>query len=69
MSAQNAQYAPGPWLVTYYNPATEKRHSIIENIDEATADAVVDRFGDNGDAFCRLPDVRKECAKATGAAS
>ena len=65
----SAQHTPRPWSVTYYNPGTERRHVLIDNIDERTADAVVDRFGDNGDAFHRLPEVRKECAKATGAQS
>jgi len=65
----NAQHPPGPWLVTYYNPATERRHTLIDGVDEYTADKVVDRFGDNGDEFNRLPEVRKELAKATGDAS
>jgi len=51
-----------PWIVTYYNPVTEKRHVLIDDIDEHTADAVVDRFGDEGDQYHRLPEVRKERA-------
>ena len=65
----SAQHTPGPWLVTYFNTGTGQRHTLIDNIDEETADAVVMRFGDKGDKFHRLPEVRKECAaiaKATG---
>lgn len=57
-----ATHQPGPWTVTYFNPATGRRPSLIEGVDEHTADLVVDRFGDNGDRFHRLPDVRKERA-------
>ena len=55
-------HTPGFWSVTYFNHATEKRHAIIEGIDEYTADKVVDKFGENGDQFHRLPEVRKERA-------
>lgn len=51
------------WLVTYFNPMTGQRHVLIDNIDEQTADAVVQRFGDNGKEFCRMPEVRKEQAQ------
>jgi len=50
----------GPWQVTYFNPATGQRHTLIDAIDEATANRVVETFGDNGEAFNRLPEVRKE---------
>jgi hypothetical protein len=46
--------------VSYFNPGTGRRHPLIEGVDEYTADQVVDRFGDNGDEFHRLPEVRKE---------
>jgi hypothetical protein len=65
----SANHQPGPWTVTYFNPGTGRRHPIIEGVNEYTADAVVDRFGDNGDEFHRLPEVRKEFAKATGSAA
>jgi hypothetical protein len=64
-----AQHTPMPWQVTYYNPDTKQRHVLIDDIDEATADKVVEAFGDNGKPFNRLPKVRKECAKVTGSAS
>lgn len=48
------------WQVTYFNVGTQQRHALIDNIDEATADAVVERFGPNGDEFHQMPDVRKE---------
>lgn len=57
-----ALQTPGPWLVTYYNAGTGKRHTLIDDIDEATADAVVERFGDSGKPYNRLPGVRKERA-------
>jgi len=63
-------HTKGPWLVTYLNPLDNRRHTLIDNIDEETADAVVLKFGDTGDQFHRLPEVRKERAaaitKATG---
>lgn len=55
-------HVTGPWAVTYYNPVTERRHVLIEDIDEGTADKVVAQFGDKADAFHRLPEVRKELA-------
>lgn len=60
----SATHKPGPWIVTYYNLALDRRCTLIDNIDEATADAVVDKFGDNGDVFHRLPEVRKELVAA-----
>lgn len=50
----------GAWQVTYFNPVTERRHVLIDDIDEATADAVLAKFGDAGDPYCRMPEVRKE---------
>lgn len=46
--------------VTYFNPITERRHVLIDEIDKATADAVVAKFGDQGDQYHRLPEVQKE---------
>lgn len=51
---------PAVWRVTYFNPVTDKRHVLIDDIDEATADAVVARFGDTAGPYFRLPDVAKE---------
>lgn len=48
------------WMVTYFNPMDNHRHCLIDCLDEQTADAVVERFGDNGDEFNRMPEVRKE---------
>lgn len=65
----STQHTPGPWLVTYYNPGTKQRHTLIDDVDEATADKVVARFGENGEPYCCMPEVRKEraaLAKATG---
>jgi hypothetical protein len=50
----------GPWQVSYLNPLTGRRHVLVDDIDEATADAVVARFGPDADEFHRLPEVRKE---------
>jgi hypothetical protein len=48
------------WKVTYFNPMLGKRCDLIDNVDSETADGVIARFGDGGDEFCRLPEVRKE---------
>jgi hypothetical protein len=49
------------WQVTYFNYALGKRCVLIDELDdEATADAVVERFGDNGNPYCRMPEVKKE---------
>lgn len=61
-----------PWTVTYLNPVTGKRHVLIDDIDDTTADAVMRKFGDQGDEFHRLPGLRKESAAlahATGGAA
>lgn len=55
-------HTPGPFLVSYFNPGTGQRHTLIDDINEETADAVVARFGEEGDRFHRLPEVRKERA-------
>jgi len=52
----------GPFFVTYYNALLDRRCTLIDNLDEETADAVVEKYGDNGDKFHRMPEVRKERA-------
>lgn len=48
------------WKVTFYNPLVNRRCELIDFVDEAAADLVVARFGDAGDEFHRLQQVRKE---------
>jgi len=56
------------WQVTYFNTGTGRRHVLIDGLPEADADCVVERFGDAGDEFHRLPQVRKERMPASGQA-
>lgn len=49
----------GPWQVTYFNTLAERRFVLADNIDEATADAVVARFGYRGEKELQLNEVCK----------
>lgn len=57
------------WQVSYFNVVLGYRCVLIDLIDEFTADAVVRRFGDEGDEYNRLPDVRKEKTITLGIAN
>lgn len=60
----------GEWQVTYFNEPLGYRCVLIDNIDEATANAVVSRFGDDRrDPYSYLPEVRKEQGKTPGIAN
>jgi len=56
----NAAPVSGPWKMTYYNPQMGQRCTLIDDIDEVTADAVLAQFGKGGDKLYRMPEVQKE---------
>jgi hypothetical protein len=48
--------------VTFYSSLAGRRGTLIENVTEEQADAVVARFSDKSNMFEYLPEVRKEAA-------
>jgi hypothetical protein len=50
----------GDWKVTYLNILDGQRYTLIDDVDEATADRVVARFSDKGNPYTYLPETRIE---------
>ncbi len=48
--------------VTFFSALANRRGTLIDNVTEEQADAIVARFSDKSNKFEYLPEVRKEPA-------